>query len=96
MNNHHRNYNSSKLQDFKSFGCKVLLGQPVLSFAQPFVTVAFRYSPRAEEYRKFLDGGWEPYGVSGTGFLSSGNGEEFVEVTFRRNDPSAKTPIDIV
>ena len=52
MNNHNRNYNSSKLQDFKSFGCKVLLGQPVLSFAQPFVTVAFRYSPRAEEYRK--------------------------------------------
>lgn len=83
------------LSNFKQIGCsQLLLGQPVMSYAAPYVTVAFKCAPRAADYKRFQDACWEPFGHMGTNtFPMNIEYRHFVEVTFKRTDPSAKTPI---
>lgn len=83
------------LLKFKSINCtQMLLGQPVMSYAAPFVTVAFCHTPRAADYKRFQDKGWDVHGPAGHGQLPLNiHHAHFVEVTFKRNDPSAAVPV---
>jgi hypothetical protein len=87
-----REYNERMLELFKNEGFNTsLLDKPVISYAAPFVTVAFKSAPRASDYKAFNDACWEVYGGFGHSILEHSN-TEFVEVTFKRTDFSAKTP----
>lgn len=87
---------ATDLSHFKQIGCsQLLLGQPVMSYASPYVTVAFKCAPRAEVYKRFQDACWEPFGHMGQNTLPLNiDHRHFVEVTFKRTDPSAKTPVN--
>lgn len=78
-----------------TLGCThVLLGNPVLSYDVPFVTVAFEVAPWASDYKRFLHAGWEVYGHMGKTTIRLSCGDEtFVDVTFKRIDVAADVPV---
>jgi hypothetical protein len=64
---------------------KMLLGQPVLSYCDNYVTVAFDFYPRAHDYERFEQAGWVVHGHLGHNDLCLNiHNRKFFEVTFRR------------
>lgn len=89
MKKHIGNY----FHHFKQSGCDlVLLGQPVISYATPFVTVAFLEHPNADDYLAFQNSCWDLHAISTTKHLDYRNGVDYIEVTFKRNDHTATKP----
>jgi hypothetical protein len=70
----------------KVMKCKsMLLGHPVLSNSTRFITVAFDFYPRAQDYERFEAEGWVVHGHLGHNDLCLNiNNRKFFEVTFRR------------
>lgn len=80
---------NSRRNDFvKVMKCKtMLLGHPVMSHTDNFVTVAFDFYPRAEDYERFERSGWRVHGHLGRNDLClNTHNRKFFEVTFRRMD----------
>lgn len=67
-----------------------LLKQPVISYANDFVTVAFISPPKANDFKEFQDNGWEFMMISEKRYINSYI--DYSEVTFKRNDFSATKP----
>lgn len=89
MKNHIGNY----FHHFKQSGFDlVLLGQPVISYAPPFVTVAFLEHPNADDYLAFHKSCWEFLSISTIKHINYRNGVDYVEVTFKRSDYTATKP----
>lgn len=64
---------------------KMLLGHPVISSSANYTTVAFDFSPRAQDYERFEEAGWVIHGHLGHNDLCLNiHNRKFFEVTFRR------------
>jgi hypothetical protein len=86
---------ADELNHFKKIGCtQMLLGQPVMSYDAPYVTLAFKCAPRAVDYKRFQHACWEPYGHMGQNTLPLNiEHRHFVEVTFKRTEATAVVPV---
>lgn len=91
MNNHRRR------QYVERMCCKLmLLGHPVMDSSDNFVTVAFDYAPRANDYERFEIGGWRVHGHIGHNDMRTNTHDrKFLEVTFRRLASVSKPAIPV-
>jgi hypothetical protein len=78
--------NQRRGQFVAALKCKrMLLGHPVMGSAGDFITVAFNFYPRAEDYMRFEEAGWTVHGHLGHNDLClNTHDRKFFEVTFRR------------
>lgn len=68
---------------------QMLLGHPVMSQSENFITVCFDFYPRAGDYERFEKAGWGVHGHIGHNDLNLNiHDSAFYEVTFRRLDPA--------